>query len=221
MSLFPACFILLVAALPTVFGQDEPTTHIDGAHNSKVAITGAIIGGILLLLALIAVAVYCIERCLHRRRETKFTPLPTQSTETEPYQYLSLPKRTANKGQYYPAPSSPLASPDARSSRYGGASPARSPGAQSIRFDTYGHGPYYPGTSLASPPASPNSARVSSPLSSPMTPSFRVGADSQSTLYLSSPTTPKSATTSSSTLQDAQPRSDSRTLSRATATTFV
>ncbi|KAJ7762627.1 hypothetical protein B0H16DRAFT_1529429 [Mycena metata] len=215
MSLLPSCFILLVAALPTVFGQDEPTTHIDQAQNSKVAITGAVIGGILLLIALIAIAVYGIERCLHRRRETKFIPLPTQSSETEPYQYLSLPKRTANKGQYYPGPSSPLASPDALSSIYGGgASPAGSPGAQSVRFDTYGHGPYYPGPSLASPPASPNYGRVSSPLSSPMTPSFRVRADSQSTLYLASPTTPKNKSPMSfSTFADAQSlSSDSRTL---------
>ncbi|KAJ7187829.1 hypothetical protein C8R46DRAFT_1052738 [Mycena filopes] len=230
MSLLPFSLLLLVLALPMASGQDDTTTHIDSAMNSKVAITGAIIGGVLLLLALIAVAVYCIERCIRRRRDAKFTPVPTQSAEAEPYQYLSMPPRRAkDRGSYYPATSSPLASPDGRrSSRY--ASPVRNSGARASQVDTYGHGPYYPGPSVASPPASPDyGRRASSPgagagASSPMTPSFRV-PNARSSLYQDIPTPNRSATTmttTTTTSSSSLPRTESgtATLSRATTTTL-
>ncbi|KAJ7723465.1 hypothetical protein DFH07DRAFT_278875 [Mycena maculata] len=245
MLLFLSASILFVASLlPAVSAQDD--TQIDGAQNDKVAITGAIIGAVLVVLALVAVGVYGIERCLSRRRaksarsRTKFTPLPTQ-LEGEPHQYLStlppairLPKN-GRDSHYSVTTSSPL-SPNARGSSYGrvasdsparspGAqsvqfdpyghgpfypvssdSPVRSPGAQSVRFDPYGHGPFYPGCT-SSPPASPN-ALASSPREPPLPShkgkSFR--KDSQNTLYSSSASQIRSTTPSSSSLRGSEAR---------------
>ncbi|KAJ7689604.1 hypothetical protein B0H17DRAFT_1202240 [Mycena rosella] len=216
MSLLPTALVLLVVSLlPSTAAQDG-TPHIDGAQNSKVAITGAIIGAVLVVISLIAVAVYSIERCLHRRKSTSFTPLPTQS-EAEPYQYLSLPRPPKSDpyghGPYYPGNvASPPASPNPRASRstYAG-SPLRSPGGRSVHFDPYEHGPYYPG----SPPASPH-APASSPRASPMAQSFR--QDSQR--LSSSPASNTKSTTPASSLRDAR-QPPSRTLSRATSATLV
>ncbi|KAJ6573481.1 hypothetical protein DFH09DRAFT_1277097 [Mycena vulgaris] len=231
MSLLPSTLILLVVSfLPPAAAQTDGTPHIDGGQNSKVAITGAIIGVVLVVLSLIAVGVYCVERCLHRRKMARFTPLPVQS-EVGPYQYLSLPPPTRpakgsryGHGPYYPGSTSPPASPNARASSYGGGSPLPSPGAHSLRFDPYGHGPYYPG-STASPPASPN-AQTSSPRASPLAQSFR--QDSRSTLYSSSSSlisNDKSVTPqpSSASLRDVPPRANppSRTLSHATTVTLI
>ncbi|KAJ7140819.1 hypothetical protein C8R44DRAFT_974566 [Mycena epipterygia] len=227
MLLLPSTLILLASLFLPATAQDGETPQIDGAQNSKVAITGAIIGCILVVLALIAVAVYCIERCLRRRvKPASFTPLPTQSEE-EPYRYLSLPPaarptKSYRHGPYYPGATSPPTSPNARTS-YGGGSPLRSPGANSVRFDVYGHGPYYPGSmTQASPPTSPN-ARVSSPRAPPrsslIVEPFRT--DPRSAIHSSDSTSSlnRSVTPSSSSLSDQQTRgSTPRTLSRTTST---
>jgi len=214
MPFLPTTLILLVVSLlHSALAQDDGSPHVDGASNSKVAVTGAIIGGVLVVIALLAVAVYGIERWMSRRRAktARFAPLPTFSeAEEAPYRYLSLPPATRpaksyGHGPFYPGSAlSPPASPNARTtSEYGGASPTRSPGAQSVRFDTYGHGPFYPG-----PEAQVSSPRVS-PLPSPMTPSFR---QSQGTTLVSSPETSTPASPFS--LRNDQPK----TLWRATST---
>ncbi|KAF7358027.1 hypothetical protein MVEN_00849800 [Mycena venus] len=196
--------------------QGSGAPSIDGGQDSKVAITGAIIGGVLVVIALLAVGVYGIERCLSRRRAKtahgRFAPLPTQA-EDEPYRYLSLPPATrpANKdyghGPFYPGsvPSPPV-SPNTRrgTSEYGSAySPARSPGARSVRFDPYGHGPFYPDS---------NAQRVS-PLPSPLSPSFRNESQSQSTVFVASPETFKSTTPIPFSVRDDRPSMLSRTTS--------
>ncbi|KAF7376887.1 hypothetical protein MSAN_00106400 [Mycena sanguinolenta] len=96
----PSTLRLIVASslLHSAYAQTEGT--VSNGQNSKVAITGAVIGGVLLIIALLAVAVYGIERCIARRRAAKtggtFTPLPTtQSKEdSEPYRYLMSPPAT-------------------------------------------------------------------------------------------------------------------------------
>ncbi|KAJ7457880.1 hypothetical protein FB451DRAFT_1274484 [Mycena latifolia] len=237
MAPLPFALVLVAMSLLSPTAAQTGTPHIDGAQNSKVAITGAIIGGVLIVLSLIAVAVYCIERCLHRRRNsTRFTPLPTlDQSEAEPYQYLSLPRPAmggrSGHGPFYPGSvasppaspnshmsygsGSPLRSPGAQSLRfepYGSGSPLRSPGGQSVRSDLYGHGPFYPGTMAASPPASPNTP--ASFRTSLIVEPFR--RNSQRTL--DSLPSNLSATPSSSSLRDGN---ESRTLSRATSTTLV
>ncbi|KAJ7502615.1 hypothetical protein B0H11DRAFT_1989368 [Mycena galericulata] len=217
-------FTLAVAVLlPVMSAQAADVTQSYGGQTSSIAITGIIIGAVLFVLSLVALAVYGIERCLYRRRakSAKFTPLPTQE-ETEPYQYLSLPPamRIAKDGQspsgsyYIGATSSPPVSPNARTSTYGDASPVRSPGARSVRFDTYGHGPFYPGNTGSSP----SSPQVSQ-LPSPTRQSHR--KDSQITLYSPSSPMNKNSTPFSFSLRDVPSRgSESRTVSRATSTTL-
>ncbi|KAJ6483951.1 hypothetical protein C8R45DRAFT_999795 [Mycena sanguinolenta] len=93
-------FMLFVASslLHSARAQSEGT--VSGGQDSKVAITGAVIGGVLLIIALLGIAVYGIERCIARRRAARtggtFTPLPTtQSKEdSESYRYLMSPPAT-------------------------------------------------------------------------------------------------------------------------------
>lgn len=194
MSPLPSALVLCVVALSmhSARAQDGKATDIeDKGQNSKIAITGAVIGGttirswyivsrvltmtlrrpgILLIIALLALAVYGIERCISRRRAKKgpkFTPLPTTSREDEPYRYL-MPLKDYRHGPFYPG--DPPASPNSRTTVSQPSSPAYSSKAQSVRsFDPYAHGPYYPGPNDSTMP------RVVSPLR----PSF---PSSQSTL---------------------------------------
>ncbi|KAJ7289292.1 hypothetical protein C8J57DRAFT_1277243 [Mycena rebaudengoi] len=174
--------LLVLTATMAGMAQAQQTgpSHITNTENSRVAITGAVIGCILVVLALVAVAVYGIERWCARRRKARGGTTHnavgySQVIEREPgYRYLALlpPPASAKRGPFYPGSvSSPPASP----------SPST---PTSFRGNRYAHGPFYPGSatsgsmSLASPPASPNSRRgVSSPSTpsrSPGTPSFRV-----------------------------------------------
>ncbi|KAJ6603722.1 hypothetical protein B0H10DRAFT_2229770 [Mycena sp. CBHHK59/15] len=195
MSLLPSALMLFIAALlPSAMAQTS-TPQIEDTQNSKVAITGAIIGGILVVLVLVGVAVYLIERACHRRRKpTSFARLPTHS-EAEPYQYLSLPPLSATKplkgSPHYPGTASPSESPNVQVSFYGGGSPLRSPGAPSFRADSYSHGPFYPGAS--SPPENPHiqasfhTGGGASPLRSPAAHSFRIDPYGHGPFYPESP----------------------------------
>ncbi|KAJ7225242.1 hypothetical protein B0H12DRAFT_1149391 [Mycena haematopus] len=176
----PSTLSLFVVSslLHSAVAQTDAT--VDGSQNSKVAITGAIIGGarhdtcsgilttvpiysytvILLIIALVAVAVYGIERCIARRRAAKaggmFTPFPTtQSKEdSEPYRYLMLPPPTPlakNDSFHSGQAASPLASPSIlMSSTLSSVKP-------SADFDPYANGPFYPGPNerVPEPPVSP------------------------------------------------------------------
>lgn len=197
MSLLPASLVfLVVSCLPRAVAQTG-TPHIDGAQDSKVAMTGVAIGAVLLVLALVAIGVYSIERCLHgRAKSARFTALPTQP-EAEPYQYLSLPRPAKSgpygRGPFYPGPvASPPASPNPRLSYHGPVSP--SPRARPVRLDTYGHGPYYPGP-MPSRPTSLNSRASSymprSPLSSPEGQALRFQPYDGPGSLVSPPATPK------------------------------
>ncbi|KAJ7885322.1 hypothetical protein B0H14DRAFT_3737293 [Mycena olivaceomarginata] len=162
MSPLPSALILCVVALSmhSARAQDRKATDIeDKGQNSKIAITGVVIGGILFIIALLALAVYGIERCISRRRAKKgpkFTPLPTTSQEDEPYRYL-IPLKDHRCGPFYPG--DPPASPNSRTTVSQPSSPAYSSRAQSVRsFDPYAHGPYYPGPNDSTMP------RVASPL---------------------------------------------------------
>ncbi|KAF7324092.1 hypothetical protein MKEN_00631600 [Mycena kentingensis (nom. inval.)] len=96
----PLALPLLLALRATAQGSGTDA-HIEGTETSKFAITGAVIGGILLLLSLVAVAIYGIDRWLSRRRarEARFAPLPTnpldgdvEAKPHEPYRYLATTK---------------------------------------------------------------------------------------------------------------------------------
>ncbi|KAJ7159077.1 hypothetical protein C8R43DRAFT_994889 [Mycena crocata] len=219
--LSPILLLLLVFLFPTAMAQDSSNAKITGTQNSKVAITGAVIGGVLVIICLIAVAVYGIDRCIHRRRRRpiEFTPVPT----TEPYQYLSSPPamRLAKSSpyrhdSYY---SGTPTSPNARTSTYSETTLARSPGARSATFDPYKHGPFYP-VKVASPPTSSSTkispTRVLS-LANPMAHSF--SSDSLGTLSMA-PTARSTTPSGSSVNGDQAPGTESRTLSRATSTTL-
>ncbi|KAJ7354358.1 hypothetical protein DFH08DRAFT_933883 [Mycena albidolilacea] len=162
MSPFPSAIVLCVVALSmhSARAQDGKASDIeDKGQNSKIAITGVVIGGILFIIALLALAVYGIDRCMSRRRAKKgpkFTPLPTTSREDEPYRYL-MPLKNSRHGPFYPG--DPPASPNSRTTVSQPSSPAYSFRAQSVRsFDPYAHGPYYPGPTDSTMP------RVATPL---------------------------------------------------------
>ncbi|KAK7001497.1 hypothetical protein R3P38DRAFT_3368378 [Favolaschia claudopus] len=139
MSLLPSALMLLLAASALAqdsTGNDEGTPHIDGGQDSKVAITGVVIGGILVIIALLAVAIYAIDQYLYRRRlrapptktfpstytHGKFTRLPT---EDDDYRYLiPLPPAAATLS----------------------ISPTK---ANANAKKDYGHGPFYPVTPLS------------------------------------------------------------------------
>ncbi|KAJ7057606.1 hypothetical protein C8F01DRAFT_1150442 [Mycena amicta] len=140
--------LLLVATstLPLVVAQstDDSDTHIAGTQTSKFAITGAIIGGVLLLISFIAVGIYGIDRWLSRRRQARgrFAPLPTLEV-SEPYRYLATvpylhpPPR---RGNHPPAkPTNPSLSTDGVSPSYTPISPSPSltPTPRRDSFDPY------------------------------------------------------------------------------------
>nr|GAT46661.1 predicted protein [Mycena chlorophos] len=75
--------------------DDDDGTHIEGTSSSSFAMVGAVIGGILLLIALIALVGYGVGRWRSRRRDkqARFAPLPTFDAEQayEPHRHLATP----------------------------------------------------------------------------------------------------------------------------------
>ncbi|KAJ7849415.1 hypothetical protein B0H14DRAFT_2765632 [Mycena olivaceomarginata] len=128
------CVVTVALSMHSARAQDGQATDIeDKGQNSKIAITGVVIGGILFIIALLALAVYGIDRCMSRRRAKKgpkFTPLPTTSREDEPYRYL-MPLKNYHRGPFYPG--DPPASPNSRTTVSQPSSPAYSSRAQSVR----------------------------------------------------------------------------------------
>ncbi|KAF7304513.1 hypothetical protein HMN09_00853900 [Mycena chlorophos] len=85
-----------LAAAQNPDGDDDDGTHIEGTSSSSFAMVGAVIGGILLLIALIALVGYGVGRWLSRRRDkqARFAPLPTYDGDQiyEPYRPLATPR---------------------------------------------------------------------------------------------------------------------------------
>ncbi|KAJ6468099.1 hypothetical protein C8R47DRAFT_808024 [Mycena vitilis] len=179
--------LLVVSLLPGTLAQDSDdgsggTPQIEGTGTSKVAITGAIIGGLLLIIALGAIAIYGIDRWRSRRRAktAPFAPLPIRSDDGE-YRYLALPPRTStlptksegdiyDHGPFYPGAGATRSIsatslvttqnsrqyssvPSNSSTRYGGSPTVSSPSASTLRFSV--------DAPSMSPPSSPNPRRYS------------------------------------------------------------
>ncbi|KAF8176870.1 hypothetical protein K438DRAFT_1846283 [Mycena galopus ATCC 62051] len=211
--------IVILSLLHFVRAQTQDGA-IAGTQTSKFAITGAVIGGVLLIIALLAVALYGMDRWLARRRAAKkrgsFTRLPKAE---EPYRYLmplpTTPATPSAKDYIYEplySSSSPLASPSIQSSSEGSAKPPSTLSLSSVEpshFDPYASESldmYSTRTDRVAPPppASP------SPMPRTMTSSSR---SVQATIpVLFAP--PRGATRP-------PPRSSGRTLSQATSITLV
>ncbi|KAJ7614922.1 hypothetical protein FB45DRAFT_936437 [Roridomyces roridus] len=222
----------------SLVSAQDPNGEVDvHGSDSKVAITGIIIGAILIVLSLVAVAVYGIDRWMSRRRSkkgssgAKFMPLNTveevkDTVGSKSYRYLATPAPIRlPAGRDVPSPLAP--SPSASATSFGSTGGSA---AQSMHFDPYGRGPYYPESpqSRVNVSQSPGTQSTyghgpfypespSRPTQSPKTPSFQRSA-STSTSASSPPPRPNiqalrqatmlsAASVSSSSLRSAAPSS--------------
>ncbi|KAK6996898.1 hypothetical protein R3P38DRAFT_3068318, partial [Favolaschia claudopus] len=125
----PALMLLLAASALAQKGNgdNEGKPHIDGGQNSTVAITGVVIGGILVTIALLAVLIYAIDQYLYRRR----LRAPPTKANPSTYAYRKFTRLPTDDDDYrYLVPLPPAASLSI------------SPTKANARKD-YGHGPFY------------------------------------------------------------------------------